>query len=365
MGCGHRYCKSCWTAFLNVHVKEPNCVKTYCPYPKCGNLVHHKVFKKLCSENYPIYKKSLVRSVVSNNPHLKFCPSPNCTFIILCERITKKEPVKCDCGFKFCFKCSDYDIGDHIPATCEQIESWNKKAKNDEENLMWMKVNAKKCPQCKKNIEKDGGCMHMTCNTSYGGCGHEFCWLCRGPWSEHGSNTGGFYSCNKYDNSLYKLEDQSNENMKQDLEVYVFYFHRYEAHHGAMKIADKQRREANQKAQEIIKKFSSVVQDTKFLIDATDQLIENRKFLAFSYVFGFFLDKNKTTEKNLFEYLQEDLERCTDSLSAFYERKLDLINTQKDYENWKEQITNYTRVTEQFLTKFREGVVQGLTPNRN
>jgi len=137
----------------------------------------------------------------------------------------------------------------------------------------------------------------MTCNSSVGGCGHEFCWLCRGPWTEHGSETGGYYSCNKYDNSLYKMEDQNNETMRQDLDIYVFYFHRYEAHHGAMKIADKQRRDASQKAQEIIKKFSSVVQDTKFLIDATDQLIENRKFLAFSYVFGFFLDKNKIAEK--------------------------------------------------------------------
>jgi len=113
----------------------------------------------------------------------------------------------------------------------------------------------KNVPVVKKNIEKDGGCMHMTCNTSYGGCGFEFCWLCRGNWSDHGSSTGGYYSCNKYDISLYKLEDESNEKVKQELEVYVFYFHRYEAHHGAMKIADQQRREASQKAQEIIKKI--------------------------------------------------------------------------------------------------------------
>jgi len=293
---------------------------------------------------------------------LKYCPSPNCSFIILCERILKKEPVTCGCGFIFCFKCSDFDVGDHIPATCEQIETWLKKANEDEENLMWFKANAKKCPNCKKNIEKNGGCMHMTCNTSVGGCGYEFCWLCRGDWREHGSNTGGNYSCNKYENSLYKMEDLNNEKVKQDLEIYLFYFHRYEAHHGAMKIADKQRREASKKVQEIIKKFSSIVQDTKFLIDATDQLIENRKFLAYSYVFGFFLDKNKIAEKNLFEYLQEDLERCTDTLSALYERDLEVVENDFDYENWKEQIINYTRVTEQFLTKFREGVVQGLTP---
>jgi len=229
---------------------------------------------------------------------------------------------------------------------------------------MWLKANAKKCPNCKKNIEKDGGCMHMTCNTSYGGCGHEFCWLCRGNWSEHGSQTGGFYSCNKYDVSLYKMEDESNEKLKAELEVYIFYFHRYEAHSQAMKIADQQRREASQKAQEIIKKFSSIVQDTKFLMDATDQLTENRKALAFSYVFGYFLDKNKIAEKNLFEYLQQELESGTDHLSALYERKLEEITDHGVYEKWRESITNYTRVSKQFLEKFREGVMNGLNPNQ-
>lgn len=33
----------------------------------------------------------------------------------------------------------------------------------------------------------------MTCK-----CRYEFCWLCLGAWSEHGSSTGGFYRCNKY-----------------------------------------------------------------------------------------------------------------------------------------------------------------------
>jgi len=61
--------------------------------------------------------------------------------------------------------------------------------------------------------------------------------------------------------------------------------------------------------------------------------------------------------------LQEDLEKYTDHLSALYERDLEKVTNQIDYEKWKEQITNYTRVTEQFLIKFREGVMKGLTPN--
>ena len=30
-----------------------------------------------------------------------------------------------------------------------------------------------------------------------GGCGHEFCWMCKGDWSKHGSATGGYYQCTR------------------------------------------------------------------------------------------------------------------------------------------------------------------------
>lgn len=33
--------------------------------------------------------------------------------------------------------------------------------------------------------------------------------MCRGDWKSHGEHTGGFYSCNKYDNSAAKdLDDE-------------------------------------------------------------------------------------------------------------------------------------------------------------
>lgn len=52
-------------------------------------------------------------------------------------------------------------------------------------------------------------------------------------------------------------------------------------------------------------------------MEATEQLIKNRRVLQYSYVMGFYLDKTKQTEKNLFEYLQEDLEKHTNHLRLF------------------------------------------------
>jgi ariadne-1 len=247
-----------------------------------------------------------------------------------------------------------------MPCPCPQVEEWLQKASDESENVTWMLANTKKCPECRSPIEKNGGCMHMTCKKNSGGCGYEFCWLCRGPWTEHGSATGGYYNCNKYDKSKAKEEDITAYDAKTELEAYMFYYHRYESHRNAMKIADEQRKEANKKELGLLEKFEVRSADTKFLLEATEQLLRNRRVLQYSYVYGYYLDK-KSQEKNLFEYLQEDLEKHTNFLSTLYETPIDKMNEYQEFMKWKEQVSNYTRITKKFLENFVEGVSGGLT----
>ena len=103
-----------------------------------------------------------------------------------------QDSVLCKCGEAFCLSCSEED---HVPANCSQVYSWNEKEKSDSENLGWIKANTKPCPKCGTNIEKNQGCNHMTCSK----CSYGFCWLCLVEWSKHGSSTGGYYSCNLYE----------------------------------------------------------------------------------------------------------------------------------------------------------------------
>jgi len=201
--------------------------------------------------------------------------------------------------------------------------------------------------------------MHMTCNIP--SCRHEFCWLCRGPWTEHGSATGGYYQCNKYTESDAKKEDDKAQDIKTELETYMFYFHRYESHRNAGAIADKQKKNCQKKEQQILDKFDVRSQDTKFLMEAVEQLIANRRVLQYSYVMGYYLDKSRVAEKNLFEYLQEDLEKHTNQLSTVYEMNLETMETYQLFMKWKEEVTNYTRVTKKFLENFIEGTMEGLT----
>ena len=77
--------------------------------------------------------------------------------------------------------------------TCETVHKWILKNSAESENLNWILAHTKQCPKCKRPIEKNQGCMHMTCSQ----CRFEFCWLCQGAWAEHGERTGGFYACNR------------------------------------------------------------------------------------------------------------------------------------------------------------------------
>eukprot|EP01126_Amoeba_proteus_P034712 TRINITY_DN3469_c0_g2_i1.p1 TRINITY_DN3469_c0_g2~~TRINITY_DN3469_c0_g2_i1.p1 ORF type:complete len:323 (-),score=44.16 TRINITY_DN3469_c0_g2_i1:875-1843(-) len=314
----------------------------------------------LTPDHFTRYRRFSFSSTVKDISSMKFCPAPSCNYCIRVELYkTRALPVKCKCGFSFCFKCSDYDIGDHTPATCSDVERWLEKANNESENVMWMLSNCKRCPQCRKPIEKNGGCMHMTCNTKVGGCGHEFCWLCRGPWSTHGTETGGYYACNKYDASKSQMEDRDAD-FKTDLETYMFYFHRYESHHSAMKIADEQMKEAENKALIIMNTFSVPFQDTKFLSEVTQQLYANRRCLKYSYVYGYYLDPSKKTEGHLFEYLQEDLEKYTNSLSELYESDISQIYSYEEFTHWRARVLSLLGVTASFMHKFIQGVVGGL-----
>lgn len=361
LSCGHRYCKTCWKDYLTIKIKDgPACVYAKCPAPKCKAIVHEVAYKTLVPKDlFEKYNYFLWRSFVEDNPQMKWCPAPGCTNAIRCERTGRKQPVLCQCGFAFCFRCSDSEIGDHSPVSCEHLEKWLQKANDESENVKWLIANTKKCPKCRSPIEKNGGCMHMTCRIA--SCAFEFCWLCRGPWTEHGSATGGYYQCNKYDASVAKQEDLKANDVKTELETYMFYFHRYESHKNAGKIADQQRKNCLKREQQILDKFDVRSQDTKFLSEATEQLIANRRVLQYSYVMGYYLDKSKQAEKNLFEYLQEDLEKHTNHLSELYEQNIETIADYHAFMKWKEEVTNYTRVTKKFLDNFLEGTAEGLT----
>lgn len=54
----------------------------------------------------------------------------------------------------------------------------------------------------------------MTCKK----CKHEFCWVCMGPWSEHGT---AWYSCNRYDEKAGVDARDAQSRSRASLERYL------------------------------------------------------------------------------------------------------------------------------------------------
>ena len=100
---------------------------------------------------------SLARSFVDDQPSLKWCPAPDCSLAV------RGKPgvfsVKCTGEHRFCFQCMQ---DDHQPASCENLQKWTIKCRDDSETYNWLVANTKACPKCQTSIEKNGGCNHMT-----------------------------------------------------------------------------------------------------------------------------------------------------------------------------------------------------------
>lgn len=180
----------------------------------------------MLSEPFYRYKTLLNRAYVDDSPSLRWCPAPNCEYAVECQysssnasarnavkRRRKDGPrdsivptVQCACGHSFCFQCS---VEGHAPAVCDVVRLWIRKCEDDSETVShtaielgvdlilvqkanWISANTKECPNCASTIEKNGGCNHMSCRK----CRHEWCWICAGPWSQHGNS---WYNCNRYD----------------------------------------------------------------------------------------------------------------------------------------------------------------------
>ncbi|EFA86719.1 hypothetical protein PPL_00524 [Heterostelium album PN500] len=233
MKCKHQYCLECWKYYLESKINNDGmqCIFSKCIDPECKLTVDVITFKTILdyskSSNYSTPRSTLssttsinrdryfqkycwylAKDFIDNCSKATWCTNPNinCDNIIYYNNMDtpKNLNIKCNCNWNFCFHCGQET---HFPATCKQIEDWKLlKSKDEGLNFSWLNQNTKKCPNCKIDIEKNHGCVHMICSH----CKFGFCWLCMGSWKDHGDKTGGFFSCNKYYKSIRKASTSSS-----------------------------------------------------------------------------------------------------------------------------------------------------------
>lgn len=218
ISCEHRFCKNCYTQYLYQKIREEGeSRRIQCPESECTLIVDEKTVELLVDKvTFAKYRELLNRTFVDDNDFLKWCPAPDCEYAVECNipstSLTSVVPtVECNCSHRFCFGCT---LNDHQPCICALVNKWLKKCEDDSETANWISANTKECPKCHSTIEKNGGCNHMTCRK----CKYEFCWVCMGPWSEHGTS---WYTCNRFDEKSSAEARDSQTQSRISLERYL------------------------------------------------------------------------------------------------------------------------------------------------
>lgn len=162
--CNDQYCKACFSEYLKVRILESQVLLMPCPNHECRiQIPEHLIQLNISEDLFSKYNKFRKVEELCKQPFLRWCPKPDCEGYDIGKIDDPK--LKCNkCSFDYCFYCS---------------EAWHgkNKCKNraDKQLDKFAKNHGLKfCPNCKRKVEKNLGCDHMTCVK----CRYEWCWLC-------------------------------------------------------------------------------------------------------------------------------------------------------------------------------------------
>ncbi|XP_042007095.1 probable E3 ubiquitin-protein ligase ARI8 [Salvia splendens] len=366
LACSHLFCDTCWKAYISTSINDgPGCLVLRCPEPCCGAALGQDMIDKLAShEDKEKYRRYLLRSYVEDSRKIKWCPAPGCDSAVEYVVGSGSYDVTCNCSYSFCWNCAEEA---HRPVDCETVAKWVLKNSAESENMNWILANSKPCPKCKRPIEKNQGCMHMTCTPP---CKFEFCWLCLGQWSEHGERTGGFYACNRYEaakqEGVYDDAERRREMAKNSLERYTHYYERWASNQSSRlkALADLHQMQTVH-LEKLSEVHSQPESQLKFVIEAWQQIVECRRVLKWTYAYGYYLPEVEHTKKQFFEYLQGEAEAGLERLHQCAEKELmNYLNSEgpsKDFNDFRTKLAGLTSVTRNYFENLVRALENGLS----
>ncbi|XP_072989894.1 probable E3 ubiquitin-protein ligase ARI8 [Typha latifolia] len=366
--CGHHFCGACWQGYIVASIHDgPGCLSLRCPDPSCTAAIGQDMINKLATdEDKEKYARYIFRSYVEDNRKIKWCPAPGCEFAVEFLVGGGHFDVSCNCSSFFCWNCTEEA---HRPVDCGTVAKWVLKNSAESENMNWILANSKPCPKCKRPIEKNHGCMHMTCTPP---CKFEFCWLCLGAWLEHGERTGGFYACNRYEaakkEGVYDDSERRKEMAKNSLERYTHYYERWASNQSSRQKAlsdlHSMQTEKLDKLSEIIKEPQSQL---KFIVEAWLQIVECRRVLKWTYAYGYYLPENEHAKRQFFEYLQGEAESGLERLHQCAEKELQIYFEAspdspplKEFNDFRVKLAGLTSVTRNYFENLVQALESGL-----
>ncbi|GAB4842960.1 Probable E3 ubiquitin-protein ligase ari7 [Ancistrocladus abbreviatus] len=365
--CGHPFCVTCWRGYISTAINDgPGCLMLRCPDPSCNAAIGEDMVNTLApDEDKEKYSRYFLRSYIEDKKKIKWCPAPGCEYAVEFDLSVSNYDVVCLCSYYFCWNCSEEA---HRPVDCNTVAKWILKNSAESENMNWILANSKPCPKCKRPIEKNQGCMHMTCTPP---CKFEFCWLCLGAWAEHGERTGGFYACNRYEaakqEGVYDESERRREMAKNSLERYTHYYERWASNQSSRQkaLADLQKMQ-NVNLEKLSERQKEPESQLKFIIEAWQQIVECRRVLKWTYAYGYYLPEHEHAKRQLFEYLQGEAEAGLERLHQCAEKELqaylsDEDEPQADFQAFRSKLAGLTSITRTYFENLVRALENGLS----
>ncbi|XP_040286807.1 cullin-9-like isoform X2 [Bufo bufo] len=192
--CKHHCCKNCWNEYLSTRIEQNLVLTCTCPTTDCLAQPTSDFIRKIISSKEVIekYEKALLRGFVESCSNLTWCTNPQGCDRILCKEGLGSGAACAKCSWMSCFNCSFPEA--HYPASCSHMSQWMDDGGFYEgmtleaQSKHLTKLISKHCPSCQAPIEKNEGCLHMTCAK----CKHGFCWRCLKPWKPTHKD---YYNC--------------------------------------------------------------------------------------------------------------------------------------------------------------------------
>jgi hypothetical protein len=198
-------CRPCLELHITSQAALQNWDSITCPQVGCETVLSHADLQIFASvEVFERYDISTSRRVVEADPDFVPCPNPRCSSGGLVDAQSSLIFECSSCNSITCLKCKTADHpglshGQNLRSTAlRNARTASNKWQDEQATQELIGRIAKPCPNthCGVNVQKDGGCDHMTCRA----CRHEFCWDFMADWAQirRNGNRGHNRGCALY-----------------------------------------------------------------------------------------------------------------------------------------------------------------------
>ncbi|CAK9134218.1 unnamed protein product [Ilex paraguariensis] len=180
--CSHSFCTDCIRKHVVCKIQD-NIVTVPCPGLDCKSVLELDSCRSMIpNEVLARWDELLCESLILVAQKF-YCPFKDCSALLVNDTDGMIRESECPiCRRLFCAQCS---VPWHSGIGCEEFQRLNEDERGREDLMVrelardrnWMR-----CPCCKFYVEKNEGCLHMTCR-----CKFQFCYACGSKWSDtHG-----------------------------------------------------------------------------------------------------------------------------------------------------------------------------------